>query len=206
MARLTRRARLQTQARSPEEQAQTEVLSELERAVQALAAEWGPAPGAKNVSTRREVTLWGQRDPKVDFESLKQQLMATGLGQTPDLLDPEGDGALAVIQEHPDMAPLFMEPVAEDVADVLATLAEFPFRLAILLDLEDDPEAMVAKAESLDRAWMKEMGRTEMDGTVTEAASTPSQPAPPPAAQAPPMPMQPAPPMIPPTMPLPVGG
>lgn len=141
----------------PVEQAQREIDAEIQQAIRMLAAEVGPAPGARPLSEAKKVSMWGQRDPKVDYTQVASQLMTTGLA--PDLLDPEK--GLALFKEHPEMAQMYAQPVAPDVADQLARLAEYPLRLGLLAHLEDYPKQNVAEANRLDRAWEKQTGGTE---------------------------------------------
>lgn len=141
----------QTAPESDIEIAQREIQEEIEQAIAALAADTGPAPRAVRLSDAEKVEMWGRSDPKVDYGQLLQQLMATGL--PPEMLDP--DTGLAIFKRHPEMAQLYGQPVAPEVADPLARLAEYPLRLSLLEHLEDDPKARVEEANRLDAAWEK---------------------------------------------------
>lgn len=140
--------------RSAVERARNEIRDEIKMAIRLLSAEMGPAPGARPLSEAKKVSMWGQRDPKVDYAQVASQLMTTGL--PPDLLDPKT--GLAIFKKYPEMAQMYAQPVAQEVAIPLAILAEYPLRLGLLEHLEDDPEAMVKEANRLDRAWQKQMG------------------------------------------------
>src|SRR6478672_1918579 len=87
------------------------------------AADHGPPPESSAPSERRKVQLWGQRDPNVDVPSLTQQLQTTGVPQDQLKL-------LHIATVRPDLAPLYGQPIPDpQVADVLARLAEYPFRV-----------------------------------------------------------------------------
>lgn len=135
--------------RSVEETAQSEFDREFEAVLERLAAEQGPAPGVRAVSRPREVRDWGTEDRSVDPAALAQRLMAGGLA-------PEEATALEVVKDNADNEELlaaYTQPTEDYLlADTLARLARYPYRLAILATI-DDPEERVAKAESLDRAW-----------------------------------------------------
>ncbi len=135
--------------RSPEEEAMLAIDDEIQEAIEAISAEWGPAIGAQPVSEQRERALWWQRDDRVDPDAMSMLLQTQGLA--PELLDPESPGALAIVKAHPEMAQLYAQAVAPDVADTLVRLAEWPNRLAIMVHYEDDPPAAVRKANRLDR-------------------------------------------------------
>lgn len=141
---------------------------EIDRIVETLAAAQGPAPGADSVSDAKQLQQWGQRDPKVlDPEGLKRQLMETGLGPYPEMLDPEN--GLAIVKAHPEIAEMLAEPTDEALADMLSRLAEFPLRVGILEPWADDPEEMVRVADSLDARWQREMG-TLLDTAPAQVA------------------------------------
>lgn len=169
------RRRRQVQ-RSEEQVARDEIDAEIEHAIATIAAEWGAAPDAAPVSEDEEVELWGRRDPTVDYDAVYAMLTTTGL--PPEMLDPASDLAPAVIAEHPEMAQMYGSVVDANLADMLATLAEHPFRIGLLQDLEDDPEAMVEKANRLDRAWQKQLGGAGVGGVqdrdVTDEQGAPA--------------------------------
>lgn len=144
-----RRARL-----GVDEMAQVEFDREFEAVFETLAAEQGKPPGAKPVSDAKKLALWGQRDPNVDPDALAQMLMTTGV-------PPEIAAELALLQEHADNEELMMAyatPTDDpEMADMLARMAEMPFRTGFLLDITD-PEERVKEAERLDARWQRQMG------------------------------------------------
>ena len=141
---------------SPEEEAQRELDDELTQAIAEIAAEMGPAPGAKHVSEAQKLAMWGQRDPQVDYDQMLEMLQTTGIA--PELLDPKSEQALMIVQENPEIAEMYAGPVEPALAEALAVLAEHPFRLSVISSLVDDPEAYVAEADRLDAKWQKQFG------------------------------------------------
>lgn len=141
-------------AASPEARAEREALDDLERFTDLIAVDMGPAPGSRQISDREKVRMWGLKDPNVDYDQVKQALMQGGL--PPELLDEHSDQALAIVKEHPNIAPMYAQPLDDTMSTYLATLAEYPFRLSALAQYEDDPEGMVREAERMNRLWMKE--------------------------------------------------
>jgi hypothetical protein len=119
------------------------------------AASLGQPPGTRPVGDAELVRQWGIMDNKVDRTALAQQLMAGGL--PPELLDPNNPNSLEIVKAAPDLAPLYGQPVQDpELADILAGLAEHPFKYGILAAL-DDPEDQVKEAERLNRLWEKQM-------------------------------------------------
>jgi hypothetical protein len=143
------------QPRSVAEQVDDEIKQEITDLVSQIAAEEGPAPHAQYVSDEHEVEMWGQQDPQVDHETLVQQLMQGAV--PPELVDPDGDRPLAVVKNHPELATLFAEPLDAEMATLVATLAEYPFRLSLLAPYTDDPEASVKKSDSLTARWRRRL-------------------------------------------------
>ena len=144
-------------ALSAEELARREMADDLQVAIREIAAELGPAPGTSEASASEELRQWGIRDSKVDHQQMVQRLMTTGY--PPEMLDPDGDMTLLVVKENPELAEVYGQPVQDqEYAEQLATIAEWPFRLGILREYEDDPEAMVRKADSLDARWQRSLG------------------------------------------------
>lgn len=137
-------------------QARDEVERELDDMISALAAELGPAEGAEFPSDQKEVELWGQRDPRVDYDTLKAMLMQGAV--PPEWYDEQSDARLALIRAHPQMAQMFAEPLDDEMAGIVADLAEWPFRLSILTPHEDDPKAAVAKANSVNGRYLRRVG------------------------------------------------
>jgi hypothetical protein len=164
---MPRRSR-RTTPRDLEAQVWDELDRELDELIPVIAAEEGLARGATRVSPEKEVELWGQRDPRVDRDSLKAMLMQ---GQVPpEWFDEQSDQRLALIRAHPEMAQMFAEPLDDEMSDIVADLAEWPHRLSVLKPYEDDPKASVAKADSVSRRWQRQMG------TVMPAAPAPPSP------------------------------
>jgi hypothetical protein len=149
-----------TPKRSAEEQMRVELAEEVKRIGAAVAAELGPAPGVERISDAEEVRQWGIRDPLVDFDALVETLSTTGI-TNPALLDPankaDGLALVKVIGEDQmeEVAATLSQPMEPPLAVTWATLCEFPMRLVILSEYEDDPEGAVAKANALDKAWTK---------------------------------------------------
>lgn len=171
---------------TPEELAQRELDEEMQQAIAEIAADLGPAPGARTASPTDRLRMWGIRDEKVDADAMLQRLMTEGY--PPELLDPANEQALMVVQENPELAPYYAEPTQDQgLADALVRLAEYPFRLGLLRDLEDDPEEQVKEAEQLDAAWQRSMGESpEMAQEPTAAPmADPMMPTAPPQQQQP---------------------
>jgi len=155
-------------------QARDEVESELDDMITQLAAEIGPAEGATIPTDADELAFWGQMDPTVDYDTLKQQLMTGSV--PPELYDPASDTRLALFRLNKgladDLAALFAvtpeEPLDDEMAGLVAELAEYPGRLTVLAPYEDDPEQAVAKAESVDGKWRRRTG--QVVDTEEEAA------------------------------------
>jgi hypothetical protein len=141
-----------------EDSARREAEDVLNQAVDALASSEGAAPDADPVSAATLLRQWGQRDPRIaDADGLRDHLMQGPL--PPEMLDPNGPDALAIVKQHPEIAGMYGQgPFDEAMADMLARLAEFPLRLSHLAQWEDDPEAMVKEAERMDGLWQKSMG------------------------------------------------
>lgn len=139
-------------AESPEERALREIEQEDDSALDAIAREAGPPPDSDKLSEADEDLAWETVDSSVDYETMAQQLMTQGLR-------PEEMQRLLVLKLHPKWAPLYSRPTQDaEMAHQLARLAELPFRLSVL-DGIDDPDEMVAKAESLDRRYQRRMTR-----------------------------------------------
>lgn len=172
-----------TMAKPIDAQARDEVESELDDMVTQLAAEIGPAEGATIPSDADELALWGQMDPTVDYDTLKRQLMSGTV--PPELYDLESDQRLAILRMNPDraaemVAELFAvtpeQPLDDEMAGLVAELAEYPGRLVVLAPYEDDPEQSVAKADSLDRRWRRRTGQVETDDDMMAMAAPGEEP------------------------------
>ena len=154
--------------RSVQAQVEAEIDQELQDVVAAIAAEEGLAKGAQRLSPNQEVRLWGQRDPLVDYDTLKQQLMTGTV--PPELYDPQNDRRLALLQinkAHAQewaalLAGTAKQPLDDDMASQVAELAEWPGRLAVIRPYANDPEAYVAKANSINQRWMRQTAQLEM--------------------------------------------
>ena len=150
-----------TTPRAAEAEVEDELNTELDELVPQIAAEEGLAKGAVHLSPEREVALWGQFDPTVDPDTLKQQLMA---GQVPpELYDPQSDRRLALLRMLPHRAQewadeVFSQPLDEEMADLVAGLAERPGVAVVLDPYEDDPKGRVVKAESVHARWLRRQG------------------------------------------------
>lgn len=123
-------------------------------AIERIAREMGPPPDTQRLSEREEVDLWEWKDPAVDYQALATALPVTGL-------PPEQAQAFVLFRERPDLLELYAQPTQSfEVADMLARLAETPWRLA-LLDGISDPDELTEKAERLERLAQKR--RAEQD-------------------------------------------
>ncbi len=185
------------QPANAEEIARADLGEEIERMIDRLALAEGPPPDSSSVSDAKQLQQWGQRDPKVtDPDGMMRQLMETGLGQFPEMLDPNSPTCLAIVKANPEIAQMYTEPVDEQLADMLCRLAEFPLRLGVLAPYADDPEELVRFAKRMDARWQKSLGivPAEADPTIPdampEAVAAPLTPPAPPMA--PEMPQAPA--------------
>ena len=166
---------------SAEDRAIREIEAEDDDAVQRIALEAGPPADASRLSDADLDALWAVTDPLVDDpDAFASALMTSGI--EPDLL-----GQLLVVREYPEWQPLYAQPTQDaEMADMLARLAQFPYRWALLLDI-DDPEEQVRIAERLDRRFQKQhAGMQDGDPTPTPA-TMPMETMPPPAPEQPPM-------------------
>lgn len=149
---------------SAEDRALREIEAEDDDAVQRIALEAGPPADASRLSDADLDALWAVTDPLVDDpDAFASALMTSGI--EPDLL-----GQLLVVREYPEWQPLYAQPTQDaEMADMLARLAQFPYRWALLLDI-DDPEEQVRIAERLDRRFQKQhAGMQDGDPTPTPA-------------------------------------
>jgi hypothetical protein len=122
---------------------------DLQKVAEQLAAEAGNPPGADKISEAESVRLFGLRDPSVDYQQLAMRLMGGGL-------PPEEVAQLTIVQERPEWAELYMQPAPDfETADLLARLAEYPYRPGLVLDHSDDPEEQTKRSEQLHAAWLK---------------------------------------------------
>ena len=158
---MPRRSR-RTTPRDLEAQVWDELDRELDELIPVIAAEEGLAKGATRVSPEKEVELWGQRDPRVDRDALKGMLMQGAV--PPEWVDEQSDQRLALIRAHPEMAQMFAEPLDDEMAGIVADLAEWPHRLSVLAPYEDDPRSQVAKADSVNARWQRRAGMPPMVG------------------------------------------
>lgn len=186
---------------SAEDRALREIEAEDDDAIRRIALEAGPPADSARLSDADLDALWAVTDPLVDDpDAFATALMTSGI--QPDML-----GQLLVVQEYPEWQPLYAQPTQDaEMADMLARLAQFPYRWALLMDL-DDPEEQVRIAERLDRRYQRQhAGMQDSDPTPTPATLPLDTMAPPPTApeQPPMMPGAPGPMMpdqpMPPTM------
>lgn len=175
------------------EQAVRNVAASADRDAELLAARMGPAIGTQSVAEKREQKLYGQRDQSVDRESLIQAMTTTGLD--PSFLDPQSKTAFALIKLHPSMAQFFAEPVAPEMAEQLAWLAEYPNRVGIWDHyVKIDPEEAVKHMTRLYERWSEEQMASQaeappmMQEQVAAPAPSPLTAAGPEAVSAPTMP------------------
>lgn len=150
-------------------------LEEAQKVAARIAAEEGDPPGADAVGEAEAVRLFGLKDRGAPYDLVYGMLTTTGV-------PPEQVGAMAVVQEAPELAELYAQPAPDEAtAAMLATLAEYPFRWGLVIDYSDDPEEQVRWADALYKGWIE----TDPLASVSEDP----EPAPPPAM----MPEQPAP-------------
>jgi hypothetical protein len=163
---------------------------ELELIAPRVAADQGPPPGAKRVHDTQAVSLWGQRDPKVDYQALAMRLLQGGLS-------PEEAQQLVVVEERPELAQAYAQPAPDaETAHTLATLAEYPFRAGLVLDHSDLPAEQIKRADQLHQQWTKQHADRQDGYAATPppvlqsrgiAAPAGQAPQPPPAAPTPQM-------------------
>lgn len=143
--------------------ARQEVERLLDDLASSIAAELGPADGTVYASEEQEVAAWGTRDPKVDYDTLKAQLMTSTV--PPDLYDTTSPAALTLVQGDSEaaaewaqlIADTARQPLDEEMAHQVAEAAEWPYRLAILEPYQDDPESYVERADRIDARWRKRL-------------------------------------------------
>lgn len=138
--------------KTAEDQALDELDHESQQDIERLAMEAGPPPDAHRLSPADEVQAWTTTDPQVDHEEMAKQLVTQGI-------DPQLAQNLLIVKLHPDNAQEWIQAYTTPTndaehANTLATLALYPFSLSLIEDM-DDPEAMVRKAETLDRRAQK---------------------------------------------------
>lgn len=151
---------------------------DLERLAQATAAEQGQPVGTRSMSDAEALKQWGIVDPKVNYDQILGMLQPTGL--PPEMLDPEQ--GLMVFQEQPDLAQWYGQPVQDPaLAQRMAVLAEYPFRMGLLMDI-DDPDEQVRESDRLHRLWERELiGSLDVPVPIATPPSAPvvqAQPAP----------------------------
>lgn len=147
-----------------ESRAIREVLEEDDRALEAIRAEAGPPPDSRRLSSADEDEAWGAADPRVDHDAMVGMLQTRGL-------PPELVRRLKVVELRPEWAPLYQQPTPDpERAAMLARLARYPYRLALLEDL-DDPDEQVAAAERLDRRFQQRMRRSRGANIVLRTTS-----------------------------------
>lgn len=123
-----------------------------------LAGERGGPAGSRRPTTPELVEMWGLPDPLVDYEALADRLGRGGLSQ-------EEAQQLLIVKKYPDVMSAYLQPQPGQ-ADMLARLAEYPFRPDTYLHL--DPEERVGMARSLDRAWRKTFEQTADEATAQD--------------------------------------
>lgn len=164
---MPRRSRLTP--RDVQSQVEAEIETELDDMVALIAAEEGPAKGSEFVSEDKEVELWGQRDPKVDYDSFKAMLMQGAL--PPEWIDPQSDARLALVRVNPEWSDWLAQnvtpetPLDDEMASQVAARAEWPFREAIWAAYQDDPKAQVARANSVNARWLRRVAAASVVAT-----------------------------------------
>ncbi len=171
---------------SAEDKALREIEAEDDDAIKRIALESGPPADSARLSDADMDALWAVTDPLVDDpDALASALMTTGV--QPDML-----GQLVVVREYPEWEQLYAQPTQDaEMADMLSRLAQFPYRWALLMDL-DDPDEQVRIAERLDRRFQKQHAGVQ-DGDPTPTPATMPMNAMPAPEQPPTMPAAPGP-------------
>lgn len=145
------------------------VADDIRLSADTIASNQGPPPNTRRTSDARKLTLWGLADPGVDHAQMVQTLMTTGVPS-------EQMQTLRLAQfskSHPDLIMAYGQPVADPaLAERLATIAEYPYRLAVYDGLE--PKERVTEAERLTRAWEQTQG---IAVDTSEDAAPPAPPA-----------------------------
>ncbi len=137
---------------SAEDKAVREVDAEDEDAQNRIALQAGPPPDSDRLSEKDEDDAWAQMDPSVDFEQVATMLLKQGVPQ-------EMAQRFLIVKLRPDDGWLeaLTQPTQDaEMANQLAKMAQYPFRLSVL-DTYDDPEQQTRKAEQLDRRYQKRM-------------------------------------------------
>lgn len=133
---------------SSEERLADEFMAELEKVAARVAAEEGTPPSAR-LSEREAATYWGLRDPLVDPEQFRDMLVTRGI-------PPEALRHLRLARTYPDLLEAYQQPVQDpELAEQLATLAEYPYRAPLVFDHSDDDEERIARSDALDRAHQR---------------------------------------------------
>lgn len=143
-----------TAPETAEDRAIREVSDEDENAMRTLALEAGPPPDSSRLSEADEDAAWEQMDPNVDHEQLATMLMTQGL-------PPELAQQLLIVKLRRDedwMGALTKPTQDAELANQLAKLARYPFRLSVI-DGYDDPDEQVRKANAVDRRYQKRMAQ-----------------------------------------------
>jgi hypothetical protein len=154
--------------RKPPESAEDIALRQIDEedtaALERIAREMGPPPDSQRLSEREEVELWGQRDPSVDYLDLATRLLAEGI-------PPEEAARFLVLEEIPELVPLFAQPTQSfETADMLARLAEYPYRAALLSGI-DSPREKVEKSNRLHRLWLKKLAEDDAQPLPQQVAA-----------------------------------
>lgn len=124
---------------------------ELDAVLSRLEAEREPPIDAKRASEPKKAALWGLEDPRVDPTLFVEKLKTTGFGS-------EDLKTMLLIQENPELAEVFAQPIADpEAAADLTELARYPFRLGMYKDITD-PDERTGEAERIHRSWMKSQG------------------------------------------------
>jgi hypothetical protein len=138
--------------RSAEAESERMFRDEFDAVIERLVGELDPPLDSKRVTEPRKVALWGIVDPRVDPAMFTEQLKTQGFGQ-------EDLATMMLIQNHPELAEVYAQPVADpEAAADLTELARYPFRLGLYADIED-PDERTSEAEHIHREWMKTQGQ-----------------------------------------------
>ncbi len=146
-------------SRKPDETAEDRAIRELEAEnedfLNRAALEAGPPADSKRLSERDEDDIWAIEDTSVqDVNMLAQRLMLEGI-------PPEEAQRLMLVSSQPDkqrqaewLQVLGKPTQSAEVADQLAKAIRYPWRWALLEDI-DEPSEMVRRSNTLNRRFQK---------------------------------------------------
>lgn len=168
------RGRQRITQESAEDRALRELDEEDTGTIESLAREAGPPPDSEKLSDRDEDEAWEATDPQVDHEQMATMLMTQGL-------PPELAQQLLIVKLRPDddwMSVLTRPTQDAELANQIARVAKYPFRLS-LFDGIEDPDEQVRKSNHLDKRYQRKMAALMAPQPMpepTQPMQTPGQP------------------------------